>query len=261
MRIATWNVNSIRTRVGRVIDFLARANVDVLAMQETKCRPDQFPREAFAEAGYRVEAIGHNQWNGVAIAAREGLPMNLLADELPGAPKFGEPARVEARALGCRVDGVEVWSLYVPNGRELDHPHYAYKLEWFAALEAQVKRSLAVSPSTLAVFGGDFNVAPLDSDVWDMAEFAGATHVSAPEREAFGRLLEAGLVDSSREHAPGYSYWDYQRLRFQRGQGMRIDFMLTSPALAARCTGGSIDAEERKGKGASDHVPVILDFA
>lgn len=274
MRLATWNVNSLRTRVDRVIAFLERADVDVLAMQEIKCRPDQLPVLPFEEAGYEVVAHGLNQWNGVAIASRIGI--DDVAASFPGQPgwaaKEGEEPVVEARALGATVGGrpgpdgslsdpVRLWSLYVPNGRELTHPHYAYKLEWLRALREDVSDWLAQDPAQSLALVGDWNVAPRDEDVWDMSVFEGATHVSEPERAAFAAFAEAGLTEVTRERVTNYTYWDYQKLRFPRNEGMRIDFVYGSPALAARVTGAEIDRNERKGKGASDHVPVVVDLA
>jgi len=262
VRIATWNVNSIRTRVDRVVAFLERHDVDVLAMQETKCKDAQFPMLPFEQAGYEVAHHGLNQWNGVAIASRVGLTDVQVGFE--HMPTYGEPESVaEARALGATCDGVRVWSLYVPNGRELGHPHYAYKLDWLARLRADGERWLAEDPGAQVALMGDWNVAPQDEDVWDMAFFEGKTHVSVPEREAFAAVVDAGFADVVRPYTSEprtYTYWDYTQLRFPKKQGMRIDFCLASPALASRVTGASIDREERKGKGASDHAPVIVDL-
>ena len=249
MRLATWNVNSIRTRVDRVLAFLEREDIDALAMQEIKCRPDQFPVEPFEAAGYELAIHGLNQWNGVAIASRVGL--DDVAVSFPGQPAWAakpeaEPV-VEARALGATVGTasdatpVRLWSLYVPNGRELTHPHYTYKLDWLRVLRDDVAAWLEAEPDLPLALVGDWNVAPRDEDVWDMSVFEGATHVSAPER------------------VTNYTYWDYQKLRFPRNEGMRIDFVYASPALAGRVTGATIDRDERKGKGASDHVPVIVE--
>src|SRR5882757_2364051 len=183
MRIATWNVNSIRARVDRVTDWLERADVDVLAMQETKCSDDQFPTMPFVALGYDVVHCGFNQWNGVAIASRVGIDDVKVGFD--GQPTWSDTA--EARALGATCNGVRVWSLYVPNGRTVDDPHYTYKLEWLAAL----RDALALTVATGAPFAvcGDFNVAPTDADVWDPSAFIGETHVTAPEREALTALL------------------------------------------------------------------------
>jgi exodeoxyribonuclease-3 len=265
MRLATWNVNSIRTRADRVLAFLERSGTDVLAIQETKCKDEQFPREGFQAAGYEVATFGVNQWNGVAIISRVGL--EDIVKGFPGQPLFGAEPVVEPRAIGATCGGVRVWSLYVPNGRALDNPHYAYKLEWLARLRDQAAQWLAEGtgdPNAQVALLGDWNVAPEDTDVWDMAVFAGQTHVTPPERAAFEAFADAGYVEVTRQHIPqdrAYTYWDYQQLRFPRNQGMRIDFAYASAALAARTTGVLIDRNERKGKGASDHVPVILDLA
>ncbi len=253
MKIATWNINSIRARIDRVINWLDTHEPDVLALQETKCRPDQFPFEQLHERGYHVEALGLNQWNGVALISRE--PMSDVRPHFAGIPLFGDNTEAEPRALSAMVSGVRVYSLYVPHGRGLDDPHYAYKLGWLEALALEAG-GIADQPVALA---GDFNIAPTDADVWDIALFEGATHVSKPERAAFRRFLDLGYSDMVRELVPeGYTYWDYQRLRFPRNEGMRIDFILTSPPLTERVTDAFIDRDERKGKGASDHVPVMI---
>ncbi len=265
MRIATWNVNSVRARVDRVVDYLVREDVDVLCMQEIKCRDSQFPYEAFAEIGYEVVLHGLNQWNGVAIASR--LPIEDVQIGFPSQPGFGEPddsgnPPLEARAIAATVNGVRVWSLYVPNGRELDHPHYDYKLRWLRNLATDTVGWLADSPDLPLALMGDWNVAPFDSDVWDIDEFQGSTHVSAAEREAFFAFEAVGLTDVVRPRVPeGYTYWDYKQLRFPRNEGMRIDYIMASPAFAALIESAHISRDERKGDGPSDHVPVVVDLA
>jgi exodeoxyribonuclease-3 len=262
MRLATWNVNSIRSRADRVAAFLQRHDVDVLALQETKCRDDQFPEMMFNAIGYEVAHVGYSQWNGVAILSRVGIEDATVG--FPGQPHWGEDPSEEARALGATCGGVQVWSLYVPNGRALGDPHLAYKLEWLEALRTTSAGWLADDPAAQIALVGDWNIAPQDDDVWDMSAFAQSTHVSEPERAAFRGIVDAGFADVVRPFAPGpgvYTYWDYVRLRFPRREGMRIDFILESPALAARTTGALIDREERKGKGASDHAPVIVEIA
>ena len=259
MRIATWNVNSARARLERIVAWVERSDVDVVALQETKCKDDQFPTERFEAMGYQVAHHGHSQWNGVAILSRVGIEDVELG--FPGQPGWGEPLAAEARALGATCDGVRVWSLYVPNGRQLGDPHLAYKLDWLEHLRAAGTQWLADDPSAQIALVGDWNVAPRDEDVWDMAVFANSTHVSPPERAAFNAIVDAGFADVVRPHTEGqFTYWDYTQLRFPKKQGMRIDFVLASPALAARVTGAAIDREERKGKGASDHAPVIVDL-
>ncbi|MEL7977364.1 exodeoxyribonuclease III [Isoptericola sp. F-RaC21] len=295
MRLATWNVNSVRARVDRVIAFLERSGTDVLAIQETKCRDEQFPHAAFEAAGYQVAHTGHSAWNGVAIASRVGIAD--VETSFPGQPGFVKPVApaptdgtpadapaeapdatpdegpatlldvpppVEARALGATCGGVRVWSLYVPHGRAIGDPHYAYKLAWLGALRDAAAGWLADDPRTQVALVGDWNVIPLDTDVYDPAAFEGHTHVTPAEREAFTAFAAAGYTEVTREHLPAehtYTYWDYQQLAFPRNKGLRIDFAYASPAVRERVTGVVIDRDERKGKGASDHVPVILDLA
>jgi len=265
MRLATWNVNSIRARVVRTVDFAVREDIDVLAMQEIKCKPEQFPYAEFEAAGYHVEAHGLNQWNGVAIASREPIEeVELAFPEMPGFLKGhnGPDAPQEARAIGATVSGVRVWSLYVPNGRSLQDPHYAYKLDWLAALQGYTREALAANPDLPLALVGDFNIAPTDADNGDPTVVEGvSTHVSPPERAAFQSLLDAGLTDTVRPFVPsGFTYWDYKQLRFPRNEGMRIDFILGSHALTDAVTDASIHRDERKGEIPSDHVPVVVDL-
>jgi len=266
MRIATWNVNSIRTRYGRVVDWMVREDVDVLAMQEIKCKPEQFPHEAFEEAGYDLALNGLNQWNGVAIASR--IPISDVETEFPGMPGFlkgheGPDLPKEARAIGATVDGIRLWSLYVPNGRSLGDPHYAYKLDWLAALADLARTETTAHPDRPFALMGDFNIAPLDEDNGDPTVIEGVTtHVSPPERAAFRALEEAGMTDVVRPIVPtGFTYWDYKQLRFPRNEGLRIDFVLGSSAFADRVTDASIHRNERKGDAPSDHVPVLVELA
>ncbi|MEW1974227.1 exodeoxyribonuclease III [Microbacterium profundi] len=265
MRLATWNVNSIRTRVRRTVDFAVREDIDVLAMQEIKCKPEQFPYAQFEEAGYQVEVHGLNQWNGVAIASR--LPMTDVStafDAMPGFAKGheGPDAPLEARALGATVDGVQIWSLYVPNGRSLEDPHYTYKLHWLEALRQHAASALQKNPNLPLALVGDFNIIPFDSDNGDPDIVEGvSTHVSPAERQAFFAFQDAGLADVVRPLLPeGFTYWDYQRLKFPRNEGVRIDFVLGSSPLAGAVTGASIYRDERKGEQPSDHVPVVVDL-
>ena len=262
MRIATWNVNSLRSRIDRVEALLERHDIDVLALQETKAREDQLPLMGLQSLGYEVAAAGYNQWNGVAVISRVGLEDVQVG--FPGMPRWEEVA--EARALGvtCGAQdgggGVRVWSLYVPNGRKVEDPHYFYKLEWLARLR-DVAAGWTDRPTALV---GDWNIAPLDEDVFDMAAFAKDTHVTPPERAAFQAFLDAGYIDVVRPFAPGpevYTYWDYYRQRFERNRGMRIDFVLGSRPFADRVTGAFIDREERAGQGASDHAPVVVELS
>ncbi|MGY1552689.1 exodeoxyribonuclease III [Microbacterium sp. A588] len=265
MRLATWNVNSIRTRVTRTVEFAVREDIDVLAMQEIKCKPEQFPYAPFEEAGYHVEVHGLNQWNGVAIASR--LPITDIDTAFTGMPGFakgheGPDAPLEARALGATIEGVKVWSLYVPNGRSLDDPHYQYKLHWLEALRQHTASELQKNPDLPLALVGDFNIIPFDADNGDPDIVEGvSTHVSPEERAAFFAFQDAGLTDVVRPLLPeGFTYWDYQRLKFPRNEGVRIDFVLGSPALAGAVTGASIHRDERKGVQPSDHVPVVVDL-
>ncbi|MEV8368175.1 exodeoxyribonuclease III [Microbacterium sp. NPDC064584] len=265
MRLATWNVNSIRARVERTVEFAVREHIDVLAMQEIKCKAEQFPFAAFEEAGFHVEAHGFSQWNGVAIASRE--PLADVSYAFPGMPGFakdhvGDDAPQEARAIGATIGGVRIWSLYVPNGRALEDPHYFYKLDWLSALQEHVGDELQRTPDLPLALVGDFNIAPTDADNGDPAVVPGfSTHVSEPERAAFAALESAGLTDVVRPLVPtGYTYWDYKRLRFPKNEGMRIDFILGSHALANAVTGAAIHRDERKGEAPSDHVPVVVDL-
>ena len=267
MKIATWNINSIRARADRALGVLDRWDLDVLLLQETKCKPEQFPVAAFEAAGYEVAAVGLSQWNGVAIVSRVGL--ENVRTSFPGQPGFakedaegnliGEPV-LEARAIGATCGGVDVWSLYVPNGRALNDPHYRYKLEFLDKLKDATGAWLAENPNQQLLLGGDWNVVPTDDDVWDVNEFE--IYVTGPERAAFNAFGEVGMREMTR-NAEGaiYTFWDYQRLRFPKNEGMRIDFAWGSPALAERVAAAYIDRNERKGKGASDHVPVVIEIA
>ncbi len=262
MRIATWNVNSVRSRIGRVEAFVERHQIDVLALQETKARDDQWPVMGLEALGYDVATLGHSQWNGVAIVSRVGI--DEVQHGFEGMPAYGDPLAAEARAIGATCGGVRVWSLYVPNGRALGDPHLDYKLAWLEALREAAAGWLADDPDRQVALTGDWNIAPLDEDVFDITRFAKSTHVTPPERAAFHAVVEAGYADVVRPHQPGpdvFTYWDYYRQRFERNRGMRLDFVLASPALAKRVTGALIDREERAGQGASDHAPVIVDLA
>jgi exodeoxyribonuclease-3 len=259
VRIATWNVNSLRSRIDRVETFLERHDIDVLALQETKAREDQLPLMGLQARGYDIASAGYNQWNGVAVISRVGIEDVQIG--FPGMPDYD--GATEARAIGVSCSGVRVWSLYVPNGRKIDDPHYVYKLEWLAALRTAAAGWLD-TPTALV---GDWNIAPTDEDVFDMAQFATSTHVTPPERAAFQAFLDDGYAEVTRPRIPGpdvYTYWDYYRSRSQRNRGLRIDFALCSPPLAARVTGAFIDREERLDEtkpGPSDHAPVIIDVA
>jgi len=264
MRVATWNVNSIRTRAARVVDWLVREDIDVLGMQEIKCKPEQFPTDIFEDAGYDIVAHGLNQWNGVAFASR--LPMTDVETSFAGQPGFlkgaeGPDQPLEARALGVTVDGVRLWSLYVPNGRGLDDPHLVYKLDWLAKLRLASAEWMRANPQAPIALMGDYNIIPTDADNGDPSIVVGvSTHVSPEERASFAAFAEMGLIDTVRPIIPeGYTYWDYKQLRFPRNEGIRIDFILGNQEFADLVTDASIHRDERKGDGPSDHVPVVVD--
>ena len=261
MKIATWNVNSLRAVPTVLKPGFSAPTCDVLAIQETKCKDDNFPWELFENMGYEVAHFGRSQWNGVAIASRVGITdVERTFLDQPVFGKNGKDAVQEARAIGATCGGVRVWSLYVPNGRALDDEHMPYKLSWLDTLRNHAEGWLREAPDAQIALMGDWNIAPQDDDVWDIDYFrtAGLTHVSEPERAAFHAFENAGFQDVVRPHTPGpgvYTYWDYTQLRFLKKEGMRIDFVLASPALAARVTGAAIDREERKGKGARTTPP------
>jgi exodeoxyribonuclease-3 len=264
MRVATWNVNSIRTRAARVVDWLVREDIDVLGMQEIKCKPEQFPTDIFEDAGYDIVAHGLNQWNGVAFASR--LPMTDVETSFAGQPGFlkgaeGPDQPLEARALGVTVDDVRLWSLYVPNGRGLDDPHLVYKLDWLAKLRVASAAWMQANQGTPIALMGDYNIIPTDADNGDPSIVVGvSTHVSPEERASFAAFAEMGLIDTVRPLIPeGYTYWDYKQLRFPRNEGIRIDFILGNQEFADLVTDASIHRNERKGDGPSDHVPVVVD--
>ena len=258
-------MNSIRARVERTVDWMVREDVDVLAMQEIKCKPEQFPYEQFAAAGYDVQLTGLNQWNGVAFASR--LPMTDVATQFAGQPGFlkgaeGPDQPIEARAIGVTVDGVRLWSLYVPNGRALGDPHLAYKLDWLEKLRTATSTWIQGNPAMPIALMGDFNIIPTDDDNGDPTIIVGqSTHVSPEERASFAAFADIGLIDTVRPLVPtGYTYWDYKQLRFPRNEGVRIDFILGNQEFADLVVGAGIHRDERKGDGPSDHVPVVVDL-
>ena len=260
MRLATWNVNSARARIDRIVAWLERSDVDVLAMQETKCKDDQFPAERFTALGYEVAHHGHSQWNGVAIVSRVGL--EDIACGFPGQPTWGDPAQAEARAIAATCGGVRVVSIYAPNGRRVNTPFYEAKLVWYERLLGWLEQRCA--PEGPLVIGGDFNVAPDDRDVWDARAVHGGTHVSPREREMFRALCGWGLVDvyRARHDEPGrFTWWDYQAGAFHKNFGMRIDHLVATRSVADRIVWAEIDREARKGKPIpSDHAPLVIDL-
>ncbi|MGK5532867.1 exodeoxyribonuclease III [Streptomyces sp. URMC 129] len=257
MRIATWNINSITVRVDRLLSWLERSGTDVLCLQELKCDEAAFPADRLREAGYEAAVHADGRWNGVAVLSRVGLAE--VARGLDGGPEFD--GKAEPRAVGATCDGVRVWSVYVPNGREVGHPHFAYKLRWLSALRDTVAQD-AAGERPFAVLG-DFNVAPADEDVFDIAQFEGATHVTDVERAALAALREAGLTDvvpRPLKYDHPFTYWDYRQLCFPKNRGMRIDLVYGNGAFAGVVKDAYVDREERKGKGASDHAPVVVDL-
>lgn len=255
MRLATWNVNSLKARQERVEEWVATVEPDVLCLQETKLADSAFPAMAFAGLGYEAVHHGEGRWNGVAILSKVGIDQVQT-----GLGRGGELDR-EARAVSAVCGGVHVTSVYVPNGRSPDDDHYRYKLEWLAALRERLDQ--VADPSDDVVVCGDFNVAPDDRDVWDPAAFEGSTHVTPAERDALAQVEAWGLEDVfRRHHEPGglFSWWDYRAGAFHKKQGMRIDLVLTSRSIAERSTAILIDRNARKGKGPSDHAPVVLDW-
>jgi exodeoxyribonuclease-3 len=258
VRLATWNVNSLKVRMPRVEEFLGYADVDVLCIQETKLSDKAFPALTFHELGYESVHYGQGQWNGVAILSRVGVD-----DVQYGfGPDIADPYEGDARLIAARCGGVEVVSVYVPNGREVATDHYERKLEWFAALQQWA--STRFTPSDRLVIAGDFNVAPEDRDVWDIKKFDGATHVTPAERAAVAALRDWGMQDAFRLVYPDddklYSYWDYRAGDFHEHRGMRIDLVLVTKPVAGGVTFALIDRNARKGQLPSDHTPVIIDF-
>ncbi|NEA75809.1 exodeoxyribonuclease III [Streptomyces sp. SID13588] len=257
MRIATWNVNSITARLPRLLAWLESTGTDVLCLQETKCSLEQFPFDELRELGYEAAVNATGRWNGVALLSKVGL--EDVVTGLPGGPEY--EGVLEPRAVSATCGGARVWSVYVPNGREVGHEHFAYKLEWFGALRAAVAED-AAGLRPFAVLG-DYNVAPTDEDVWDLSQFEGATHVTPEERAALAALRDAGLTDvvpRPLKYDRPYTYWDYRQLGFPKNRGMRIDLVYGNEPFAKAVTDSYVDREERKGKGASDHAPVVVDL-
>jgi exodeoxyribonuclease-3 len=263
MRIATWNVNSLKARLPRVEEWLAYAQPDVLCVQETKLADAAFPAMAFQTLGYDSASHGEGRWNGVAILSRVGL-----ADVMQG---FGQPIPettedptdpVESRLISATCGGVRVSSVYVPNGRSVGSEHYQFKLRWLGQLREHLQ--VTGDPDTPTVVCGDFNIAPEDRDLYDPSKFVGATHVSEPERAALRRLEDWGLVDAFRlvyDQERLFSWWDYRAGDFHEGRGMRIDLVLVTKPVAERVVYALIDRNARKGKLPSDHAPILVDVA
>ena len=253
-RLATWNVNSLKVRLPHLLDWLARAKPDVACLQETKTEDKSFPLAEIEAAGYRVIYSGQKTYNGVAILSR-----TPLSAEARGIPDFADDPK---RVIAATVSDVRVICLYAPNGQEPGSEKYAYKLQWYAALQAWLRNLLSEDPN-IAVLG-DLNIAPEPRDVHDAKRWEGKIHFSEPERAAFRALLELGYKDAFRlfeQPEKQFSWWDYRLAAFQRGWGLRIDHILLSPTLAKHCTACSIDVEPRKLERPSDHAPVLVDLA
>jgi exodeoxyribonuclease-3 len=256
VRVATWNVNSVKQRVPRLLPWLDERSPDVVCLQETKLADDAFRDLLDAELsarGYEVAVHGEATWNGVAILSRVGLE-DVVAG-LDGAPGFPDP---EARAVSATCGGIRMVSVYVPNGREPGSEHYEYKLAWLGAL----RDAIAQAPESTIVCG-DMNIAPTDDDVFDPDAYAGQTHVTEPEREALAQLQGLGLHDVVRDRWPAervFTYWDYRAGMFHQDLGMRIDLILAGDPVAERVEAAWVDRQARKGTGPSDHAPVIVDL-
>ena len=255
MRIATWNVNSLKARISRVEEWLAYAKPNVLCMQETKLADADFPSGAFESLGYDWVHHGDGRWNGVAILSNVGL------DDATRGFADAEGEMLEPRSVTATCGGVRVTSVYVPNGRALDNDHYQFKLAWFKRLQGELV--LNHTPDDPIAICGDFNVAPTDIDVWSTKFFEGSTHVSEPERAAMRELEDWGLVDVFRLKHPEpdlYTFWDYRGGDFHKHHGMRIDMIYVSKAIADRVSFAIVDRQARKGEKPSDHAPVICDL-
>jgi exodeoxyribonuclease-3 len=255
MLVATWNVNSLNARMPRVEQWLAEVRPDIVCLQETKLADEAVPVDTFAELGYKTAHHGQGQWNGVAILSRLGV------DDVVHGFAAGVDPDDDARLISARCGPVRVHSVYVPNGRSVGHDHFHYKLGWLERLRQHLESS--TSPDDMVVVAGDWNIAPDDRDVWDVKAFEGHTHVTPEERQALADVIDWGLVDTFRQRYPEpglFSYYDYQAGRFHKRQGMRIDYVLSSPPLAATCRLDLVDRNARKGSKPSDHAPVLARY-
>jgi len=254
--VATWNVNSLRARLPRVEDWLVQTKPDIVCLQETKMADDAFPALTFKEYGYEAVHHGEGRWNGVAILSRVGLEKPLYGFDT------GIEADPDARFISAECGGVRVHSVYVPNGREVNHDHYHYKLSWLGRLRQHLDQTC--DPADEVIVAGDWNVIPTDLDVWDPSVFDGQTHVTPEERAAVDHVADWGLVDTFRNRYPDtpklFSYYDYTAGRFHKRQGIRIDYVLSSAPLAERSILDIVDRNARKGTKPSDHAPVLAAY-
>jgi exodeoxyribonuclease-3 len=266
LRIATWNVNGLRARAERVAAWLDDASPDIVLLQETKCDPTQIPEGLFSTRSYEVTALGAGGRNGVLIASRHGLS-DVQEGIATYAPATSDPTLPdllsEPRLISAVCGGLRVASVYAPNGREVDAPHFHAKLHWFSALRAWSAGQIA--DGTPLILGGDFNVAPTDADVWDPAALVGATHITPRERDAWKAIVDLGLIDAAQSVAPHgerapFTWWDYRGGAFHRGWGMRIDHLLVDPRAGAILS-SSVDRDGRKGASPSDHAALMIDLA
>lgn len=255
MKIVTWNVNSIRMRLTRLLSWLERNQPDILCLQETKATDNDFPLADIQAAGYNCVFTGQKSYNGVAI-----LSLKEATNVLKSLP--GDDADQEKRFIAATIEGIQIINVYVPNGSEVGSDKYDYKLKWYGRLRNFLNNNL--DPSHPILICGDFNVAPDDRDVWDVKQWTGKLHFSEPEKQAHQELMSWGLKDALRLHHPEegiYSWWDYRSMGFQRGLGLRIDHILITDSLAQRSTDVTIDRNERKGEKPSDHAPVVGVFS
>jgi exodeoxyribonuclease-3 len=255
VRLATWNVNSLRVRQPRVEAWLAEVQPDIVCMQETKLADSGFPALAFEALGYTSAHHGQGQWNGVAVLSRVGI------DDVVAGFADDDPPDPDARLISVTCAGIRISSVYVPNGRALDHEHYRYKLDWLARLRRHLGTTATADQPVLVA--GDFNIAPTDADVYDAAKFLDTTHTSPAERAALADIEAWGLEDVFRRHVTApkcFSWWDYRAGDFHEGRGMRIDLVLASPPVADASRWCIIDRNARKGKQPSDHAPVVVDL-
>ncbi|KTD65261.1 exodeoxyribonuclease III [Legionella spiritensis] len=253
LKLASWNVNSLKIRLDQVLSWLEATNVDILALQETKLIDENFPVQPFTDRGFQVVYAGQKTYNGVAVISRH--PLSEVVTDIPGLP---DPQR---RILATTVADIRLVNLYVPNGSEVESDKYHYKLDWLSKVHAYIQQQLHIYPRLAVV--GDFNIAPDDRDVHDPEEWQGCVLVSPPERQAFSDLLNLGLVDSFRlfvQEEKLYSWWDYRAAGFRRNRGLRIDHVLLNKELASHCLRSIIDKEPRRHERPSDHAPVMVEL-